>query len=297
VLALALAPDGVERGVRAAHEVEVVDHDPRPRKHRPDRLAVGLVGIDRDHLDRTAVRLRERAQVALHAPAAATVEHLHHAPAVEIGHHRRELPAAAVMRLVERQPPRRAPRPRRQLLGTVAKGTRDLVARGGFLARHLCVGGTPADAREQPPAKAPRDPLARRQLRVLLGERPAARPAQEAALAPHQIGPAARQRQVAHPHPRALLHLERAPPAAGAQAGPRDQLDFEVEPVANLDNALHHEPFQPDETGKVILHPLLLLAPRSMTTQSLQRAADVSFSRPSTPAVLQDPVFQPALTG
>jgi hypothetical protein len=29
VLALALAPDGVERGVGAARQMEVVDHDPR----------------------------------------------------------------------------------------------------------------------------------------------------------------------------------------------------------------------------------------------------------------------------
>jgi hypothetical protein len=34
VLALALAPDGVEGGVGAAHEVEVVDDDPRPRQPR-----------------------------------------------------------------------------------------------------------------------------------------------------------------------------------------------------------------------------------------------------------------------
>jgi hypothetical protein len=60
----------------------------------------------------------------------------------------------------------------------------------------------------------------------------------------------------------------------------RDQLDLEVELVANLDHALHLEPFQADEAAKVTLHPLFLLAPRSMTTQSLQRAADVSFLAP-----------------
>jgi hypothetical protein len=41
----------------------------------------------------------------------------------------------------------------------------------------------------------------------------------------------------------------------------------------------------------VILHPLFLLAPRSMTTQSLLRAADVS-PKPSTPFRQQDPQVQ-----
>lgn len=90
------------------------------------------------------------------------------------------------------------------------------------------------------------------------------------------MGHAARQRQVAHPHPRALLDVDRRPPAAGAAARPRDQLDLEVEPVANLDHTLHLEPVQADEAAKVTLHPLFLLAPRSMTTRSLKGAADVS---------------------
>lgn len=57
VFAPALAPDRLERSVGAAHEVEVVDHDPRPGKHRPNRLAVGLVGVDRDDLDRQPLLL------------------------------------------------------------------------------------------------------------------------------------------------------------------------------------------------------------------------------------------------
>lgn len=83
------------------------------------------------------------------------------------------------------------------------------------------------------------------------------------------------ERQVTHAYPWALLDRERGAPATGATTGARDQLNLEVELVANLDDALDFEPFEPDETGKVILHPLFLLAPRSMTTQSLQRAADV----------------------
>ena len=70
------------------------------------------------------------------------------------------------MCLIQRQPPRRVPLPGSQLVSTVAEGTRDLVARGAFLARHFRVRGAPVHALEQPPAKAPRDPLARRQLGV-----------------------------------------------------------------------------------------------------------------------------------
>jgi hypothetical protein len=85
-----------------------------------------------------------------------------------------------------------------------------------------------------------------------------------------------RDRQVAHPHNRALLDLQRRAPAARTAATARDQLDLEVEPVALLDHARHLEPLQADEAAKVVLHTLFLLAPRSMTTQSLVRAADVS---------------------
>ena len=136
--------------------------------------------------------------------------------------------------------------------------------------------GAAAHPLEQTPPEAPRDALARRQLGMGLRERPPARGAAIAALAPHQMGHAPGDRQVAHPHPRAVLDLERRAAAARAAAGPRGQLDLEVEPVAHLDHALHLEPFQPDETGKVVLHPLFLLAPRSMTTQSLKGTADVS---------------------
>jgi hypothetical protein len=63
---------------------------------------VGLTGIDRDHLDRPPLVLGERAQVALDAAPAAPVEHLDHAPAIQIGDHRGKLAGAAVMGLVER---------------------------------------------------------------------------------------------------------------------------------------------------------------------------------------------------
>jgi hypothetical protein len=101
----------------------VIDDDPRVRELGADRLAVRLVGIDRDHLDRPPRVRRERAQVALDAAAAAPVEHLHHAPAIQIGDHRREFAAAAVMGLVQREPPR-GPGRRLQLVAAVAERAR-----------------------------------------------------------------------------------------------------------------------------------------------------------------------------
>jgi hypothetical protein len=66
----------------------------------------------------------------------------------------------------------------------------------------------------------------------------------------------------------------------GTTAGRGDQLDLEVEPLAPLHDAPHLEALQTDEAAKVILHPPFLLAPRSMTTQSLVKAADASCQTP-----------------
>ncbi len=43
-----------------------------------------------------------------------------------------------------------------------------------------------------------------------------------------------------------------------------------------LVDARHFEAVQADEAAKVLLHPLFLLAPQYMTTQSVEGAADVS---------------------
>jgi hypothetical protein len=67
----------------------------------------------------------------------------------------------------------------------------------------------------------------------------------------------------------------------GTTAGRGDQLDLEVEPLAPLHDAPHLEALQTRRGGKVILHPPFLLAPRSMTTQSLVRAADASCQPPN----------------
>jgi hypothetical protein len=73
--------------------------------------------MHRDDLDRARALLGQRAQVALHsAAAAAPVEHLHHPLAVD-GRLRDELAAAAVLGLVERQPPRWPRRATRLKLG------------------------------------------------------------------------------------------------------------------------------------------------------------------------------------
>jgi hypothetical protein len=46
LLALAFAADGVQRGVGAADEVEVIADDPRGGQLLANRLAVGLRGVD-----------------------------------------------------------------------------------------------------------------------------------------------------------------------------------------------------------------------------------------------------------
>jgi hypothetical protein len=264
-----------------------------------DRLPVGLVGVDRDHLDRPPVLFWQRAQVALDPAPAAAVEHLDHPLAVEVGDDRGKLAAAAVVGLIERQPPRR---PRLAARGELvlrarSEGAGDLVARRALTARHLGMGGAAAHPLEQAPAEAPRHALARRQLGMGLGERPPAAPAAVAALAPHQIRHSAGDRQVAHPHHRAVLDVNRRTPAIGAATRARDQLDLEVEPVAPLHHPLHLEALQADEAANVIPHPLFPLAPQFMTTRSLEGAADVSLPSPSTPPFQQDPHFQTEWVG
>lgn len=228
---------------------------------------------------------------------AAAVEQLHHAAAVEVGNDSRELLAATVVGLVERQSPRGTRRATHLELVLRADPERapDLVAARALLARHLGVRRPAAHPLQQAPPEASRDPLALGQLGVRLAERPPTTPAAVAPLAPHQIGHAPSERQIADAHPRAVLDVERGAPTVGAAAGSRDQLDLEVDPVANLDNALHFDTVQPDETGKVILRPLFLLAPRSMTTQSLQRAADVSLASPLNPGRSARPQFSTGL--
>jgi hypothetical protein len=108
---------------------------------------------------------------------------------------------------------------------------------------------------------------------VGLGEGALAPLVAEAAFAPDEIGDTPSKRYLARPHHRTLLDHDRRAPAVRAQAGARDRLDVEVEPVANLDTALYLQAIQPDQAGKVVLPPVVLLVSRSVTTQSLPRAA------------------------
>src|SRR6266508_7053576 len=72
-------------------------------------------------------------------------------------------------------------------------------------------------------------------------------------------------------------------PAARAATAGRDELDLEVELVTPLLDRRHREPLEPEEPATLLLHPLFLPAPRSMTTQKLARTADV-LPTSSTPA-------------
>jgi hypothetical protein len=112
-----------------------------------------------------------------------------------------------VVRLVERQPPRR---PRLAARGELvlrarSEGAGDVVARRALTARHLGVRGGAADPLEHVPTEATRDALAGWQLGMGLGERAPATPTAIAALAPHQVRDPSSDRQVAHPHYRAAL--------------------------------------------------------------------------------------------
>ena len=107
LLALAFAADTIQRCVHATDEMEVVDHDSSSGQLALDRLPVGVVGIDRHDPDSPPMLLWERPQIPLHDPAAAAIEHLDHTPAIKIGDDSRELVTAAMVRLIERQPPRR----------------------------------------------------------------------------------------------------------------------------------------------------------------------------------------------
>jgi hypothetical protein len=55
---------------------------------------------------------------------------------------------------------------------------------------------------------------------------------------------------------------------------------MQVKPLAGPLDFVYDEPLQPDEAGSVVLHPLFLLAPRSLDHASLRRAADVSLRVP-----------------
>jgi hypothetical protein len=74
--ALALSAHRVQSGVGAADEMEPVAHDPGVRQRCPDRLAVGVGGIDRDDLDPSPNLRRQSEKPALDDLPAASGKHL-----------------------------------------------------------------------------------------------------------------------------------------------------------------------------------------------------------------------------
>jgi hypothetical protein len=91
---------------------------------------------------------------------------------------------------------------------------------------------------------------------VGLGERAPTLGAAVAALAPHHLGKPPGDRQVAHPHQRALLHTQLDAAAVGAAGGAREQLDLQVELLAGPLHLGHDKAIQPDKARSVVLHPL-----------------------------------------
>jgi hypothetical protein len=217
------------------------------------------------------------------------------APAVEAGDDRRELPAAAVLGLGERQPLRRRRLAARGELVPSARSESplNLVAGRALAARHLGIGGPAAHPRERPPAEAPRHTLARRQLGRGFRERLTTPGTAVAALAPHQIGDPTGDRQVAHPQG-PLIDVDRRVPSPRTAAGPRDQLNLEVEPVGDLNNALHLEPSRATRQLTWSCIRCVPLAPQFMTTQSLE-GQRMSLRSPLTTPLQQDPRFQPVV--
>lgn len=114
-------------------------------------------------------------------------------------------------------------------------------------------------ALEQVLAEPGADPLTERQRRVRLGERPPTRLAIEPPLTPQQPSDAPRDRQIAHPHDRPILHMNRPAPAPPTTPGADRELNLELELLAQLDHPGHDQPIDPDKTTNVTLHPLFLL--------------------------------------
>jgi hypothetical protein len=162
-VALTLAADGVEGGVGATDEMEAIADDPSVGQRGPDRVAVGLWGIDRDDLDSRAHIGRESSQPAFDDLALAAGEHLDHPPAIEIRDDRRELATAAVMRLIQRQPARRpVPAPSDELVTGERERSVNLLAAGALITSHLGVRAAAAATLEHVGTKPRADPLTRR---------------------------------------------------------------------------------------------------------------------------------------
>jgi hypothetical protein len=83
-LTLADAAHAVKRLAGPAHDVEGVGDDLSVWELCPHRVAERVIEIDADHRDAVALGLAQGAQVALHDSPGAPVEHLVHAPSIEV---------------------------------------------------------------------------------------------------------------------------------------------------------------------------------------------------------------------
>lgn len=150
-----------------------------------------------------------------------------------------------------------------------------MVARGAFLPRDLRMRASAATALKQSRPEARTDTLARRQLRMRLGERPLAPLAAKAPLAPAQDRRAARQRQIANPHDRSVLDRQRRSPAPPTTRRSGDEFDLQLKLATDLDHPTNDHPLDAQKAANVVLHLLFLLGYALLTTRSLRRTTDV----------------------
>ena len=259
-VALALAADGIQRGVRAADEMEPVTHDPGVGQRRPDRMPVGVRRVDRDDLDPSANLCRQCRHPPLDDLSGASRDHVDHTTAIQIRDHGRELPTAAMMRLVKRQTTRwPVLATGEQFVAAEPERRLDLVAARVLIARHLSMRATALATVKQMLAKPGADPLARRQRRMGLGERPRARLTPEPPLAPTQVRHPSREREIPDPHPVSLLDHQRPTTTPPTAPRPSQHLDLELDPPTMVSNSRHRHALDPDKTANVVIHPLFLL--------------------------------------
>src|SRR6202012_4167383 len=69
----------------------------------------------------------------------------------------------------------------------------------------------------------------------------------------------ARERQIPHPHPVAVLDLQRSTTAPPTTPGSSDQLHLQLDPPTMIEHTNQGQHLEPTQPAHVILHPLFLL--------------------------------------
>jgi hypothetical protein len=229
--------------------------------------------------------LGQSPQIAFNDTAAASVEHLNNTTLVKIGDDRRELVAAAMVSLIQGQSScrlRLAPSSK-LILGDTAESTLDLVTGGSLATRDLGVRSAPTNPLAKSLTEPPRHPLACWQLRMGLREGATTLVAFIAPLAPSQVRTATRDRQVPYADHRTILDIDRHAPTTRATTRASNSFHLQLQTVADLHHIAHFKSIQTDETANVILHPLFLLAPRSIN-HAKPRKSSGCLHPPPTPA-------------